>query len=48
VDRGKEVIRKGQNIIRRYKNFNLMFVDTCIIVKFIQRNPTRCNSVSKF
>jgi hypothetical protein len=25
-----------------------MFVDPCIIVKFIQENPTRCNSVSKF
>ena len=31
-------------ILRR----NLMFVDPCIIVKFIQKNPTRCNSVSKF
>jgi hypothetical protein len=27
---------------------NLMFVDPCIIVKFIQKNPTRCNSISKF
>jgi len=25
-----------------------MFVDPCIIVKFIQKNPTRCNNVSKF
>jgi hypothetical protein len=24
------------------------FMDPCIIVKFIQKNPTRCNSVSKF
>jgi len=24
-----------------------MFVDPCIIVKFIQKNPTRCNNVSK-
>jgi len=23
-------------------------VDPCIIVQFIQKNPTRCNSVSKF
>jgi hypothetical protein len=23
-------------------------VDPCIIVKFIQKNPTRCNSISKF
>jgi len=28
--------------------FTLMFVEPCIIVKFIQRNPTRCNNVSKF
>jgi len=27
---------------------NLMFVDLYIIVQFIQKNPTRCNSVSKF
>ena len=26
----------------------LMFVDPCIIAQFIQKNPTRCNSVSKF
>ena len=26
----------------------LMFVDPCIMVQFIQKNPTRCNSVSKF
>jgi len=26
----------------------LMFVDPCIIVKFINKNPTRCNNVSKF
>jgi hypothetical protein len=26
----------------------LMFVDPCIIVQFIQKNPTRYNSVSKF
>jgi hypothetical protein len=25
-----------------------MFVDPCIIVKFIKKNPTRCTSVSKF
>ena len=23
-------------------------MDPCIIVQFIQKNPTRCNSVSKF
>jgi len=27
---------------------NLMFVDPCIIVQFIQKSATRCNSVSKF
>ena len=26
----------------------LMFVDPCIIVQFIHKNPTRCNSGSKF
>jgi hypothetical protein len=26
----------------------LMFVDRCIIVQFILKNPTRCNNVSKF
>jgi len=26
----------------------LMFVDPCIIVQFIKKNPTRCNNVSKF
>jgi hypothetical protein len=26
----------------------LMFVDPCIIVQFIKKNPIRCNSVSKF
>jgi len=27
---------------------DLMFVDPCIIVKFIKKNPTRCNNVLKF
>jgi len=26
----------------------LVFVDPCIIVKFIKKNPTKCNNVSKF
>jgi hypothetical protein len=26
----------------------LMFVDPCIIVHFIKKNPTRCNNVSEF
>jgi hypothetical protein len=25
-----------------------MFLDPCIIVQFIEKNPTRCNIVSKF
>ena len=25
-----------------------MFVDPCIIIQFIKKNPTRCNNVSKF
>ena len=25
-----------------------MFVDPCILVQFLQKNPTRCNNVSKF
>jgi len=29
-------------------HINMMFVDPCIIVKFIKKNPTRCNNVSKF
>ena len=29
--------------VRKY----LMFVDLCIIVQFIKKNPTRCNNVSK-
>jgi len=31
----------GRNVV------NLMFVDPCIIVKFIKKNPTRCNNLSK-
>jgi hypothetical protein len=27
---------------------SLTFVDPCIIVQFIKKNPTRCNNVSKF
>ena len=27
---------------------DMTFVDPCIIVQFTQKNPTRCNSVSKF
>jgi hypothetical protein len=28
--------------------FCLMFVDPCIIVKFIKKNPKKCKNVSKF
>jgi len=28
--------------------FGLTFVDPCIIVQFIKKNPTRCNNVSTF
>ena len=28
--------------------YKLMFVDPCNVIKFIKKNPTRCNSVSKF
>jgi len=40
------------NLMRSHLLFffsrNLMFVDPCIIVQFIKKNPTRCNNVSKF
>jgi len=26
---------------------NLMFVDPCIVVQFMKKNPTKCNNVSK-
>jgi len=29
-------------------DFDLIFVDPCIIVRFIKKNTTRCNNVSKF
>ena len=32
----------------KFNFIQLTFVDPCIIVQFVQRNPTRCNSVSKF
>ena len=33
---------------RQWTMSNMMFVDPCIIVQFIKKNPTRCNNVSKF
>jgi len=40
--------RKIGGQIRRQRPNYLMFVDPCIIVQFIKKNPTRCNNVSKF
>jgi len=37
----------SQKISRVIKS-KMMFVDPCIIVQFIRKNPTRCNNVSKF
>jgi len=42
------VILKTRTIISLNSINKLMFVVPCIIVKFLQKNPTRCNSVSKF
>jgi len=39
------------NCLRRIllnKIEDLIFVDPCIIVQFIKKNPTRCNNVSQF
>ena len=36
------------NIKKQLKQVILMFVDPYIAVQFIQKNPTRCNSLSKF
>ena len=35
-------------VISSHQSRHLIFVDPCIIVKFIQKNPTKCNNVSKF
>jgi hypothetical protein len=32
----------------KYEAIDLMFVDRCIIIQFIKKNPTRCNKISKF
>jgi preprotein translocase subunit SecG len=41
--------REIDEICLKYSRyFPTIFVDPCIIVQFIQKNPTRCNSVSKF
>ena len=36
------------NCSRDEDQLNMMFVNPCIIVQFIKKNTTRCNSVSKF
>ena len=41
---GSQRHRKRSGIPRK----NLMFMDPCIIVKFIKKNTTRCNNVSKY
>jgi len=43
VDQNKDKYRTLVNTV-----MNSMFVDPCIIVQFINKNPTRCNSVLKF
>ena len=39
--------RTAQSTSDNYR-INLMFVDPCIIVKFMKKNPRRCKNVSKF
>jgi len=42
---GKVYMKSGL----KYVTFiNLMFVDPCITIQFIKKNPIRCNNVSKF
>jgi hypothetical protein len=45
-----ELVLSSMNVFSILKLIivNWMFVDPCIIVKFINKKPTRCNSVSKF
>jgi hypothetical protein len=40
--------KREKDFSRKTRRYDLMFVDPCIIVQFIKKNPTRCNSVSKF
>ena len=35
-------------VFRQRDGLFFMIVDPCIIVQFIKKNPTRCNSVSTF
>jgi hypothetical protein len=39
---------RWQTVNRMMSKVSLMFVDPCITVQFIKKNPTRCNSVSNF
>jgi hypothetical protein len=41
-------VRTSAITVNSREYINLMFVDPCIIVQFIQKNPTRCNNVPKF
>ena len=49
-----EISRKTACMVREWTGqmlnvspLNLIFVDPCIVVQFIKKNPTRCNSASK-
>ena len=41
-------LHKTDFMVKTHQIQCLMFVDPCIIVQFIKKNPTRCNNVSKF
>ena len=43
----EEDVRNKYYYILGWEPIYLTFVDPCIIVKFIKKNPTRCNDVSK-
>jgi hypothetical protein len=43
-----ERIKFRQNKTQLMKDINLMFVDPCVIVQVIKKNPTKCNNVLKF
>jgi hypothetical protein len=41
-------VKSRKKKLRKTTSACLMFVDLCIIVQFIKKNPTRCSTVSKF
>jgi len=41
-------VKSRKKKLRKTRSACLMFVDPCIIVQFIKKNPTRCSTVSKF